>query len=368
MVSSLPIGVTMRHDSDVVSIKVVNEEETMNKHTIIGFDIAKQVFHLMKIDRSGKQIQRKKLRRSQVLRYFAQQPAAHIAMEACASAHYWARELQALGHSVELLPAQHVKGYARGQKNDYNDARAIAEACLHGSIRPVVVKTVAQQDDQAMHRCRQQLIRERTALCNQLRGLVGEYGIVIPRGVASVRRRFVAILESEALTPRLKTVLQRQYQRLLALDEELAWYDQRLEQLAKEDPVCQRLCASPGYGPVVSTAFKNWLGDGSQFRRGREASAALGVVPRQHTSGDKPLLLGITKCGDRYVRALMIHGARSVVRAAAHKDDALSQWINRLVARRGFNKAAVALANKMIRYGWVIVSRGESYQPRAVSR
>ena len=340
----------------------------MNKHTTIGFDIAKQVFHFMKIDRSGAEIQRKKLRRSQVLRCFAQQPGgAPIAMEACASAHYWARELQALGHTVELLPAQHVKGYARGQKNDYNDARAIAEACLHGSIRPVAIKTVEQQDEQAIHRCRQQLVRERTALCNQLRGLVGEYGLVMPRGVANIRRRFVAVLESEALTPLIKTVLQRQYQRLLALDEELAWYDQLLRQQASEDPVCQRLCAAPGFGPVVGTAFKSWLGDGHQFRCGREASAALGVVPRQHTTGDKPRLLGITKCGDRYVRALVIHGARSVVRAAAHKDDALSQWINRLVARRGFNKAAGALANKMIRIGWVIVSRGETYKPRAVS-
>lgn len=338
----------------------------MNKHTTIGFDLAKQVFHLMKIDRSGTEIQRKKLRRSQVLRYFARQPAEHIAMEACASAHYWARELQALGHTVDLLPAQHVKGYVRGQKNDYNDARAIAEACLHGSIRPVVIKTVAQQDEQAIHRCRHQLIRERTALCNQLRGLLGEYGLVMPRGVASIRRRLAGLLESEALTPLLTTVLQRQHRRLRALDEELDWYDQLLKQRASEDPVCQRLCASPGFGPVVSTAFKSWLGDGRQFRCGRDASAALGVVPRQHSSGDRPRLLGITKRGDSYVRALVIHGARSVVRAAAHKDDALSQWINRLVARRGFNKAAVALANKMIRVGWVIACRGETYSPRAV--
>lgn len=336
----------------------------MSKHTTIGFDLAKQVFHLMEIDRSGAEIQRKKLRRSQVLRYFAQQPAGHIAMEACASAHYWGRELQALGHTVELLPAQHIKGYVRGQKNDYNDARAIAEACLHGAMRAVAIKTVAQQDAQAVHRCRQHLIRERTALCNQLRGLLGEYGVVMPRGVASVRRQLVGILEGDALTPLLQTVLQRQYRRLLALDEEVAWYDAALQQQAKEDPVCQRLCTLPGFGPVVSTAFKSWLGDGRQFRRGRDASAALGVVPRQHTSGDMPRLLGITKRGDSYVRALVIHGARAVVRAAAQKDDALSQWINRLVATRGFNKAAVALANKLVRIAWVLVSRGEAYRPR----
>ena len=338
----------------------------MNKHTITGLDIAKQVFHLIRLDRTGKEEQRKKLRRSQVLRYFAQQPAEHVAMEACASSHYWARELQALGHTVELLPPQHIKGYVRGQKNDYNDARAIGEASLHSSMRAVTVKTVAQQDEQAVHRCRHQLVRERTALCNQLRGLLGEYGVVMTRGVASVRRGLIGILESDVVTPRLKSVLQRQYRRLLALDEELDWDDAALKQQVRDDPVCQRLCTLPGFGPVVSTAFKSWLGDGRQFRRGRDASAALGVVPRQHTSGDKPRLLGITKHGDSYVRTLVIHGARAVVRAAAHKDDALSQWINRLVASRGFNKAAVALANKLIRIGWVVVSRGEAYRPHAV--
>lgn len=338
----------------------------MNKHTTIGLDIAKQVFHLVRLDHSGKEAARKKLRRSQLLRYFAQLPPARVALEACASAHYWARELEGLGHEVVLLPPQHVKGYVRGQKNDYNDARAIAEAYLHRSIRPVVVKSVAQQDEQAVHRCRKQVVQERTTLCNQLRGLLSEYGVVIPRGIASVRRHMVGILESAALTPLLKTVLHRQYQRLLALDGEVAWYDQLLKQQVNADPVCQRLCALPGFGPVVSTAFKSWLGDGHQFRRGRDASAALGVVPRQHSSGDKQRLLGITKRGDSYVRTQVIHGARAVVRAAARKEDPLSQWINHLVATRGFNKASVALANKMIRIAWVVVRRGEEYRPRRV--
>ena len=338
----------------------------MSKHMTIGLDIAKSVFHLVQLNASGEQVQRKKLRRSQVLRYFAQLAAAQVALEACASSHYWARELKALGHEVVLLPSQHVKGYARGQKNDYNDARAIGEACLHGSIRTVAVKTVAQQDEQAIHRCRQQLIQTRTALCNQLRGLLGEYGVVMARGTASVRQDLPDILEHPRLTPSLKRLLQRQYQRLLALDEEIAWYDQQLQQQVREDEVCQRLCVLPGFGPVVSTAFKSWIGDGHQFRRGREASAALGVVPRQHTSGDNPRLLGITKRGDCYVRTLVIHGARAAVRAASRKTDPLSQWVNRLVARRGFNKATVALANKLIRIAWVIVRRGDDYHPQSV--
>lgn len=336
----------------------------MNKHTTIGLDLAKNVFHLIELDNYGKEVRRKKLRRAQVVKFFAQQPPAQVAMEACASAYYWARELEELGHRVVLLPPQHVKGYVRGQKNDYNDARAIAEASLHGAIRPVPIKTTAQQDDQALHRCRRQLVRERTALCNQLRGLLGEYGVVIAQGMGVVRRRVPEILEGNHISVQLKALLQHQYRRLLALDEELAWYDQVLEQQASADPVCRRLCALPGYGPIVSTAFKGWLGDGKQFKRGRDASAALGVVPRQHTSGDKPRLSGITKRGDSYVRSLVIHGARSVVRQAGHKDDALSRWINRLVATRGYNKATVALANKMIRIGWVIVCRGEEYSPR----
>lgn len=338
----------------------------MNQHMTIGFDIAKSIFHLLHLNATGQEERRKKLRRGQVLRYFAQLPAARVAFEAGASAHYWARELEALGHTVVLLPPQHVRGYARGQKNDYNDARAIAEACQHGRIRAVAVKTVAQQDEQAVHRCRQQLVQERTALCNQLRGLLGEYGIVIARGIASVRQQLPDSLEHPWLSPSLQGVLQRQYQRLLALDEEIAWYDQLLKQQVKKDEVCQRLCALPGFGPVVSTALKSWIGDGHQFQCGRHASAALGVVPRQHTTGDNPRLLGITKRGDCYVRTLVIHGARAAVRAASRKTDPLSQWVNRLVARRGFNKATVALANKLIRIAWVIVRRGEDYHPQSV--
>ena len=338
------------------------------KDTIIGLDLAKTIFHIAVINRAGKQVRRKKLRRHQLRLFFTQTEPCKIAMEACASAHYWAREFQNIGHEVVLLPPQHVKGYLRGQKNDYNDALAIAEAAKHGSIRAVAIKGVEQQDTQSFHRIRRQLVGEQTRLANQIRGLLGEYGIVMRKGVSVVRREVPELLgdADNGLSERFRALLFRQYQRFLSIDEELAWYKAQLIAEAKSDDTCRRLSAVPGFGPVVSSAFKSWIGDGKQFKRGRDASAALGVVPRQHTTGGKVLLLGITQRGDSYMRSLVIHGARSVVTHAKHKTDSLSRWINHLVATRGFNKAVVALANKLIRIAWVVVARGEDYSPQAV--
>jgi transposase len=336
------------------------------KDTILGLDLAKTIFHLVVVNRAGKELSRKKLRRSQVMQYFTQLDPCQIAMEACASAHYWARQFKAMGHEVRLLPPQHVKGYLRGQKNDYNDARAIAEAAHHGSIRAVPVKSVEQQDEQGFHRIRKQLSSEQTRLTNQMRGLIAEYGIIMAKGEAVARREIPLILgdAENGLSERFRELIARQYQRFLDLDEELAWYQQQLKQQAKTDETCRRLNELPAFGPVVSSAFKCWVGDGKQFKRGRDASAALGIVPRQHSTGGKVVLLGITKRGDSYMRSLVIHGARSVVTHAKKKTDPLSVWINRLVATRGFNKAVVALANKLIRIAWVIVARNESYKPQ----
>ncbi len=339
----------------------------MAKHTTVGIDLAKSVFFVVVLNAQGKPFQRKKLRRGQLLRFIAQLPAeAVIAMEACGGAHHWAREIRALGYEVQLLPAQHVKGYLRGQKNDYNDAGAIAEACYHGAIRPVPIKSIEQQDAQALQRIRRRLVEERTRLVNQMRGQLAEYGVVLPRGVSALRRRVPQLLEDGAspLSPPFRELLARQYRHLLMLEEELAWYTRQLTAQSRQDEVCQRLQALPAFGPLVSSAFKAWVGDGQQFRRGREASAALGIVPRQYSTGGKTVLLGITKRGDSYVRSLVIHGARAVVARAASKDDPLSRWINELVARRGHNKAVVALANKLVRIAWVIVARGECYRSR----
>jgi len=337
-------------------------------HTLIGLDLAKSTFHAIKLDRHGKLRWRRKYSRAQLIRYFAARRATRIAMEACGTSNHWARQLTAMGHQVELLAPKHVKGYLRGQKNDYNDAQAIAEAAFHGSMRPVPVKSLAQQDAQVFHRIRRQLVGERIRLVNQIRGLLAEYGVTIPQGIKHVRQSVPGILESadNELTPRFRALLHRQYRRLVALDEEIDWYAEQLATQVKEDEVCQRLMEIPGFGPVVSSAMACWMGDGHQFRKGRDASAALGVVPRQFTSGDKERLGGITKRGDSYVRTQVINGARAVVAQARRKSDPLSRWINRLVDTRGYNRAVVALANKLIRIAWVVIARGERYQPREV--
>lgn len=339
----------------------------MNKLTTIGIDLAKNLFALVAFKPSGQELWHRNLRRRQLLSFLAKQPPCHVAMEACAGAHYWGREIMKLGHSVSLLPPQHVKCYQRGQKNNPNDARAIAEASQHGKVRPVRVKTLEQQDEQLLGDLCRQITQDQTRLINQVRALLAEYGIVIPRGPAALYRTIPELLEDgeNGLTERLRLVLYRQHQRLLALREERDGYERQLKAQAHQDEVCGRLMEVPGIGPIVSGVLKGWMGDGKQFRRGRDASAALGLVPRQHSSGDYQQLLGITKHGDRYVRSQVVHGARSVARWAKGKSDPLSQWINRLVATRGFNKATVALANKLVRIAWVIIARGEHYQPRA---
>lgn len=224
-----------------------------------------------------------------------------------------------------------------------------------------------QQDIQALHRSREQLKKSRNQLVNQMRGFLRERGVAIPLGVASIRQAVPSLLETpnEEITDFLRELLARDYRRLLALDEELEWHDRQIQQTVKASEVCRRLCQLPSFGPIVSSAVANWMGDGHQFRRGRDASAALGLVPRQHTTGGQPKLGSISKRGDPYVRTLLIHGARAVIRCSDTRTDALGQWINRLKARHGNNKASVALANKMVRVAWVIVARGETYQPQA---
>lgn len=336
----------------------------MSKITTIGLDLAKNVFHVVGCDAHGKLVRRKQLRRGQMLRYFANLPPSLVGMESCASASYWARELQALGHAVKLIPPQYVKPYVRGNKNDYNDALAIAEALVRPQMRFAAIKTVAQQDIQALHRLRERRIAERTALCNQVRGLLGEYGIVLPKGVASLRRRLPELLEDagNGLSELFRRLLAQCYQQFGELDAHIDGYTRELKRQSRQSAACQRLETIPGYGPIVASVFYSVVGDGSAYRRGRDVSAAVGLVPRQHSSGGKENLLGISKRGDRYLRSLLIHGARSVVRQAAGKADRLSRWINRIREQRGYNKAVVALANKLARIGWAVLAHNTTYQ------
>jgi transposase len=336
----------------------------MAEITTIGLDLAKNVFHAICCDDRGKVIKKKMLRRSKLLAWFANLPQSLVGMEACASAHYWARELQSLGHQVKLIPPQHVKPFVRGNKNDYNDALAISEAVTRPEMRFVAIKTPQQQDIQALHRLRERRLRDRTALCNQVRGLLAEYGIVFPRGVNTLRKRIPEILEDgeNGLSDFFRNMLSRSYQQLTQLDEHIDAYTQELEAYSRRDDACQRLRTVPGYGPIISSAFYSVVGNGEAYRRGRDVSASLGIVPRQHSSGGKNVLLGISKRGDRYLRSLLIHGARSVVIQAVNKEDALSRWINKIRATRGFNKAVVALANKLARIGWAILANNTVYQ------
>ena len=336
----------------------------MDEPTTIGLDLAKHVFHVVGCDRHGKVLRRKMLRRGQVRAYFANVPGCVVGMEACASAHYWGRELRELGHEVRLIPAQHVKAYVRGNKNDYNDARAIAEAAGRSDIRAVAVKSVEQQDVQALYRLRAARVRERTALCNQVRGLLAEYGIVLAQGVGTVRRRVPEVLEDaqNGLSDYFRPFLQRCSEQLRELDAHIEFYTRALHEHAKRDEAVQRLQTVPGYGPVVASVFHALVGDGREFRRGRDVSAALGLVPKQHSTGGNTVLLGISKRGDPYLRSLLVHGARSVLRCAAHREDRLSRWALAVKAKRGTHKATVALANKLARIGWAVLREHTVYR------
>jgi transposase len=351
-------------ESKYLSINEEREETKMNI-TTVGLDLAKSVFHVVCFNQRFKEVKKRMLRRSQLLQFFAQLPPCRIGLEACASSHYWGRQLRALGHNVKLIPPQHVKPYRRGNKNDYNDARAIAEASTRPDMPFVAIKTVEEQDMQALHRMRAQCVKERTALSNSTRGLLGEYGIVLSKGPAALRRAIPAILEDaeNGLSDRFRNLLARRYEQLAEIEGHIAFYTAELELLSRQDNACQRLQAVPGFGPIASSAFRSAIGDGRAYARGRDVAASLGLVPRQYSTGGKNILLGISKRGDKYLRTLLVHGARAVVIQAAGKDDPLSRWINRVREERGWNKAVVALANKMARIGWAILRHNSYYQP-----
>jgi transposase len=331
--------------------------------TTIGLDIAKTVFQLHGVDRNGKPVLRKQLKRNQVLAYFANLPPCLIGLEACAGAHYWARELIKLGHDARLISPQFVKPYVKGNKNDANDAEAICEAVSRPAMRFVPLKSVDQQAVQMLHRIRSGLIKDRTALANRIRGLLGEYGIVVAVGLAQLRRRLPELLEDaeNGLPPMARQLFAELQEQLIALDQRVTDYDGKIQVLHQGSEVSRRLAGVPGIGPMTATALLASLGDGKSFSSARQVAAWLGLVPKQSSSGGKPKLLGISKRGDVYLRTLLIHGARAVVTTAAKKDDSQSRWINDLVKRRNRNIAAVAVANKNARVVWALLTKAEAY-------
>jgi transposase len=335
--------------------------------TCIGIDLAKQVFQLHGVDRDGRVLVRKQLRRAQMLAYFSKLTPCLIGMEACGGAHYWARELSKLGHDVRLMAPQFVKPYVKSGKNDANDAEAICEAVSRPSMRFVPVKTVEQQVMQAEHRIRARLIKARTALSNEIRGLLAELGIVVPASLWKLRRALPEILEDgeNGLPGGFRSLLSQMGDELRALDGNITEYDARIARAAREDDRIKRLLEIEGIGPVVASALVAAVGDARQFGKGRDMAAWLGLTPSQHSSGGKSRLGGISKRGDKYVRMLLIHGARAALNAAKNKEDGRSRWMMSLAARRNKNIATVALANKNARIAWSILSRGESYRVAA---
>jgi transposase len=331
-------------------------------------DIAKKVFQIHGIDENDEVCTRKQLRRSQVLNYFAKINPCLIGMEACSGAHYWARELTRLGHTVRLMSPQHVKPYIKGNKNDNNDAAGICEAVTRPSMRFVGVKSTAQQDILLIHRVRALRLKTRTALVNQIRGLLTEYGIVLPKRVENLRKHLVRVIaEDPQLSDRAREHFYGLYEELLLLDDQVQKVEQSLMAVFKHGEVCQRLATLPGIGPISATALVAHIGDIKAFKNGRELAAYFGLVPRQHSTGGKPVLLGISKRGDSYIRTLLIHGARAVQRFAPKKveHDAHSRWLVEVEQRRGKNKAAVAQANKTARRVWALLTHGTTYQAAA---
>ena len=333
--------------------------------TRIGLDLAKSVFQVHAVDHKGHCLFSRALKREKMMAFFQNLSPCLIGMEACASSHFWARTLMSMGHEVKLIAPQFVKPYVKGNKNDANDAEAICEAVSRPNMRFVPVKTVEQQDIQALHRIRQEQVRQRTALVNQIRGLLSEYGIVISRRVESLRNALPDILEDaeNKLTADFRILLKGLQEDLIHLDDRIGSQDQVIKRLAQEHEGAKRLQQLRGIGPITTTALIAAIGDGRQFARGRDAAAWCGLVPGQHSSGGKSKLLGISKRGDTYLRTLMIHGARAVLRYPQNKDDRLSQWLQKLCNRRNKNIAAVALANKTMRMAWELLVRGQDYDP-----
>lgn len=331
---------------------------------VVSIDLAKLVFQLCVLGQDDKVLSNKKIARGKLLDAVRQLPEGTvIAMEACASSHYWGRTFQAMGYQVRLIPTQHVKAFGRSQKNDANDAVAICEAAFRPNLHFVPIKTVEQQDLKALQCVRQRLVEQRTALANQIRGLAAEYGVCFSKQLRSLRTHLPDALEDaeNGLSFIARRLLRELADDLRLLTDDIESVTRDMETLAKKQPRWSALIAVPGFGPIITAALLAEIGNGEQFENGRQASAWLGLVPKQYSSGGHSNLGGMTKNGNRNLRTLVIHGARSVLRYADKRHDALGQWLTALINRRGKNKAVVALANKWVRVAWSIIKHGDEF-------
>jgi transposase len=339
-------------------------EATEMKVTTIGIDLAKNVFQVHGVDERGKTVLKKQLKRDQVVAFFANLTPCLIGMEACGSAHHWARKLETLGHTVKLMAPQFVKPYVKTNKNDAADAEAICEAVSRPTMRFVPVKNGEQQAVLALHRARQGFVKARTAQANQIRGLLAEFGIVIPQGIGHIAKRLPQILEDgeNELPGAFRQLLDRLGDHLKELDRQVGELEVQIQIWHREHEASKKLAQIPGIGPITASALVASIGDAKSFDNGRQLAAWLGLVPQQHSSGGKQVLLGISKRGDTYLRTLLIHGARAVIRVAERKAAHADSWLARLMGRRNKNVAAVALANKNARTAWALLAHGRDYQ------
>ena len=340
----------------------------MSNVTQVGIDLAKNIFYLHGIDEKGNKVFAKKVSRDKLAVTIAHLPPCRIGMEACCGAHFWARTFQDMGHEVKLIHPKFVKPYVKTNKNDWRDAEAIVEAMGRPTMRFVAVKQIAHQDIQTLHRARSRYIRQRTAIANEIRGFLLEYGLVIPQGITHIRKRLPEILADTnvQLTPTLLGILTELRDELIATDGKIKCYDKQLEQIAQAHPLSKRLLKVPGIGVLNATILLVMLAQPHLFKCGREFAAYLGMVPRQYSSGGKQRLLGISKRGDVYTRTLLIHAGRSNVLAWRRKKELttkLEMWGLDKAATRGYNKGCCAVANKIARSAWAMAAHEQEYQP-----
>lgn len=330
----------------------------------IGIDLAKNIFQLYGADEYGHKILNRKMNRKKLKEFMLNLVPCQVGMEAYGSAHYWARLFRSMGHDVKLMAPQFIKPFVKSNKSDAADAEAICEAMQRPNMRFVDIKEIGQQDIQAIHRMRSLVVGQRTAQVNQIRGLLQEYGIEVAQGGTEINMQLPNILEDaeNGLSDLIRKALFDLYHELRHLDQRVAGYDQQIERIAANDEQAQCLITVPGIAAKGATALLAAIGDISHFKNGRELAAWLGLVPRQHSTGGKPTLLGISKQGDVYLRQLLIHGALTVMRCIDKKTDRTSLWGSELKKRRHGNVATVAMANKMARISFALLNKGESYR------
>jgi len=330
----------------------------------LGIDIAKNVFQLHGVNFGGRVVFKRRVIRDQLLEVVSRLDRCTIAVEACTGAFYWARKFERLGHRVKIISPQYVKPFVRRQKNDGNDAEAICTAARQPHIPFVPKKTVEQQDIQALHRARQRMVNHRTAVVSQIRGLLLDRGFAMAKSITRARRLVPEILAdtTNELTALAREAILELYDLFRDLDRRIASFDKKIDRIFLESEPCRRIASIKGVGPKTATAIIAAIGDGSEFKNGRHLAAWIGLVPRQFSSGDRKILMGISKRGSQHLRSLLVHGARAVVRTAPSKMDPNNTWVNQLRERRGFNRATVAVANKNARIIWAVLQTGEPYR------